>query len=146
MAAIPIIDGVGTIGALRAMQMDEDSIAQITKMLETYAGELQQQQPTNISRADFGASWWGGEFGRHTEKAQANVAKAIVDMVEGLRGFKTGIKEHQQHVVDVDEVEAAGRLKPIQTMIENSAACVAGGDLTSETVGTNACAPGEESR
>ncbi len=144
MPAIPLIDGIGTIGALRAMQMDEDTIAQITKMLETHAAELQQQQPTDISRSDFGGSWWGGEFGRHAEKAQANVVQAIVDMVAGLRGFKTGIKEHQQHVVDVDEVEAAGRLKPIQTMIEQSAACVTGGDLKTDTVGTNACTPAPE--
>lgn len=136
----PWIDGIGTIGALRAMAMDEDTIGQIAKMLDERATQLDEKRPTEVARGDFGGSWWGGEFGRHAEKAQANVIDAIVQMVAGLQGFRESLDEHKKDTRQTDEGQAAA-MRPIETMIEEAAACTTGDDLTTSTVSSNACTP-----
>lgn len=94
-------------GTLKVLNLPEDVIDEVMKMLDENADALEKRNVHPISGDVFGPSSWGSQLGFDAGLAQDVVTKAVVEMVEGLRGYHTGLKTFVDDVKDTDESNAA---------------------------------------
>ncbi|WP_248583100.1 hypothetical protein [Nocardioides sp. InS609-2] len=94
-------------GTLKDLNLPEDVIDEVMKMLDENADALEKRNVHPISEDVFGSSSWGSQLGFDAGLAQDVVAKAVVEMVAGLRGYHDGLKTFVDDVKDTDESNAA---------------------------------------
>ncbi len=94
-------------GTLKDLNLAEDVIDDVMKMLDENADALETRNVQPISGDVFGPSGWGSQLGFDAGLAQDVVTKAVIDMVKGLRGYRDGLKTFVDDVKDTDESNAA---------------------------------------
>lgn len=94
-------------GTLKVLNLPEDVIDEVMKMLDENADALEKRNVHPIPADVFGSSSWGNQLGFDAGLAQDVVTKAVVEMVDGLRGYHDGLKIFADDVKDTDETNAA---------------------------------------
>jgi hypothetical protein len=123
-------DGMGAVGILTDLGLPEDLIADVRSMLAGSAHDLESGNVKPIDTGVFGGSDQGGLLGHHSSVAQQHVAKAVLQMAAGLRGYRDNLSGFVDDLGDTD-VSNASVLNGLNT----STSCV--GAPSFET--NNAC-------
>lgn len=112
---------VADVGStLNDLSVDPEVIRQIMAMLDTGSEALGSTPLQDIPAGAFGPAPAAVELAVNTAKAHAKVAKAMVEMVQGLRGFSQSLEKFRQEALAADDTSAAD-LQALQT----ATACVA---------------------
>lgn len=119
------------VDLLQVMGLPEDLIDDVRHMLNEQAEALESAKPSAIG-AVFGGSDQGAQLGHHAALARAHVAKSVLQMAEGLRGFSVELAGHRDRVTGADTTNAVDLKR-----IEVYAGCVAPPDYTNQS--NNAC-------
>jgi hypothetical protein len=99
---------VADVGStLNDLSVDPDVIRQIIAMLDTGSEELGSKPLQDIPSGAFGPAPAAVELAVNTAKAHAKVAKAMVEMVEGLRGFSQSNEKIGHEALAADDTSAA---------------------------------------
>lgn len=112
--------GAGALGILGDLGLPEDLIEQVRSMLGGSARDLESGNVKPIAPAIFGGSEAGGVLGYNADLARQHVAKAVLQMAAGLRGYRTNLADFVDDVSEKD-AQSATALKGI----EASTVCVA---------------------
>ncbi|GAA1142309.1 hypothetical protein [Nocardioides aquiterrae] len=104
---------------LGVLQLPEDLIDEVRGMLGRNADELEQNNVNPIG-AVFGGSEAGAQLGHHSSVAQQHVAKAVLQMAAGLRGYRDNLSSFTDNMVDTDVSNATAL-----NGIAESTSCVA---------------------
>lgn len=125
------------VDMLQTLGLPDDLIEDVKGMLSTSAESLEESKPQSPSSGVFGGSPAGSELGHHAALARQHVAKAVLQMADGLRGFNTELGAHQGRMGDTDAQNGVDMKR-----IEEAAACVSAPTFATN----NACtAPASES-
>ena len=109
------------VGAtLGVLNVPEQTIKDVMKMLEENADALENKNVNPINANAFGQSSWGSQLGFDAGLAQKVVAKEVLEMVAGLRGYSQNIQRFAEDVTETDE-ESRVTLQGLQASTE----CVA---------------------
>jgi hypothetical protein len=107
------MDMLGELG------LPEDLIEDVRGMLGRNADDLETHNVKPIG-AVFGGSDAGGLLGHHSSVAQQHVAKAVLQMAAGLRGYRENLADFATDLDDTD-ASSATALNNLAT----STSCVA---------------------
>ncbi|WP_232677698.1 hypothetical protein [Nocardioides sp. R-C-SC26] len=124
--------------ALRQLQVREDHIRAIVKLLQSGQDNLTGSEPVDVSKPAFGASDTGQRLALNTSVAHRKVQEAIVEMIAGLRGFEENVHEFHASVLDTDANagadlnNTAARVESV-TPMSDASACVEGTDFATPT-------------
>lgn len=92
------------VGAtLSVLNVPEQTITEVMKMLQENADSLEEQNLNPINKHAFGQSSWGSQLGFDAGLAQQVVAKEVLEMVAGLRGYRQNIQKFAEDVTETDE-------------------------------------------
>lgn len=122
--------GAAAVAAAQELNLPSDLIEEIRQMLGRNADDLEHHNVQPIAESVFGGSERGGELGYHSSVAQQHVARAVLQMAAGLRGYRENLGRFSDDLGDTD-VERATVMQGLQ----ESTVCVAA--PTFET--NNAC-------
>ena len=126
---------VADVGStLDDLSVDPDVIRQIIAMLDSGSEELGSKPLQDIPGGAFGPAPAAVELAVNTAKAHAKVAKAMVEMVESLRGFSRSIEKFGQEALAADDASAAD-LQALQA----ATSCVASPSISD--AGSGSCTP-----
>ena len=98
-----LLDG----GTLKYYGVDDDTIADIRKVLNGHHADVLDQSITPVGHGDFGASNPGITLGFNADLAHQHVVAALKEMADGLAGFAGALKQAADHMTSVDEDSAA---------------------------------------
>jgi hypothetical protein len=112
------------VDMLQELGLPEDLIEDVRGMLGDLSGQLEAAMPGSIG-AVFGGSDAGGLLSHHASLARQHVAEAVVQMADGLRGFRDELGGHVERMggTDVQNAVDLGR-------INGYADCIKGPDFT----------------
>ena len=94
------LDMLGELG------LPEDLIDEVRGMLGRNASELEHNNVSPIG-AVFGGSEAGALLSHHSSVAQQHVAKAVLQMAAGLRGYRDNLASFTDDLVDTDASNAS---------------------------------------
>ncbi len=100
-------------GTLTALNVQEDVIRDVMRMLETHATQLEARNVPEINKDAFGQSSWGAQLGFDAGLAQETVRQEVLDMVAGLRGYSQNLEQFAAEVTETD-TDSATTLKSFQ--------------------------------
>ena len=100
-------------------QLREDLIEDVRGMLGRKADDLESHNVNPIG-AVFGGSEAGGLLTHHASTAQEHVAKAVLQMAAGLRGYRRSLADFVDDLGDTDASNATA-----MNTFASSTACVA---------------------
>jgi hypothetical protein len=118
------------VDMLQELGLPEDLIEDVRGMLSDLSGQLEAAKPGTIG-AVFGGSDAGGQLTHHASLARQHVAEAVVQMAEGLRGFRDELGGHAERMGGTDGQNAVDLNR-----ISGYADCIKGPDFTARSNGS----------
>jgi hypothetical protein len=112
--------GGGAVEMLGDLGLPEDLVDQVRTMLGHHAEDLENNNVRPIGQGMFGGSDSGAVLGHHASIAQQHVAKSVLQMAAGLRGYRENLAGFVDDLADTDAASASA-LNGLAT----STACVA---------------------
>jgi len=120
--------GTGAVDMLGELGLPEDLIADVRSMLAGSAHDLESGNVKPISAGVFGGSDAGSLLGHHSGVAQQHVARAVLQMAAGLRGYRDNLAGFVDDLGDTD-ASSASALNGLAT----STSCVAAPGFATNT-------------
>lgn len=91
---------------LGELGLPDDLIEEVRGMLADRAHELEGSKPGPMGQGMFGGSDSGMDLGQNASVARNHVADAVLQMADGLRGFREGLSRHAERMHDTDTAAA----------------------------------------
>ena len=89
------------VDMLTELGLPDDLIEDVRGMLGDFSADLEAAKPGAIG-AVFGGSDQGGQLSHHASIARRHVAEAVLQMAEGLRGFRQELGGHAERMGGAD--------------------------------------------
>lgn len=111
------------IGVLRDLKVDEETIAEIRKILDMGLESMNSPFPA-VPASVFGGSGAGSELGHHTDLAHQKVLEAMVNMATGLEGYRESVDTFVREARGADEYSGEESQRT-QARVDAAASCLA---------------------
>jgi hypothetical protein len=120
-------------GAFSGIRVDDDTMADIKKVLTGHHADVLDQKVTPVGHGDFGGSATGATLAANADLAHQHVVAALKEMAEGLAGFATALQQAADHLTSIDD-DSATATSQIDTSLDRVGTTFDGAD----TRGTSA--------